>query len=288
MRRGGHMSQSRADRIVIEGKSYALRVSKGDIADYVLAPGDPARIDKITRFWDKSEEVAFNRHYRVVKGLVKGVPVSAVSHGVGGPSIEVALNELAELGAKTVIRIGTSGSLSPDVQLGDLVINTGAVRFDGTTSLYIWPEYPAFADYEVTAALIQACEELGFRYAVGVAATMGSFFAGQGRPAASGYRAPGRQDFLEELKAAGVINLEMEGATLFTLARLFGQRAGMIVAIEVDRVRNVFASEGVQERACQAATRAVEILSEWDQIKKKHGKKLIYPGLLAVENRCEP
>src|SRR5690606_33799251 len=167
-----------------------VRVGPGDIAEYILTPGDPARIDMMTAYWDEAREVAFHRHYRVVTGTAAGVPISAVSHGIGGASLEPALNELGWAGAKTVIRVGTTGSIADELHAGHLVINSGAVRFDGTSGDYVWPEYPAFADYEVTLALVQACEELELPYAVGVAATMASFYAGQGRPAAGGYRSP--------------------------------------------------------------------------------------------------
>lgn len=270
---------SDADTMRVGGKGYHVRVGPGDIAEYILTPGDPARIDMMTAYWDEAREVAFHRHYRVVTGTAAGVPISAVSHGIGGASLEPALNELVWAGAKTVIRVGTTGSIADELHAGHLVINSGAVRFDGTSGDYVWPEYPAFADYEVTMALVQACEELELPYAVGVAATMASFYAGQGRPAAGGYRSPQSEHIIDHLRRARVLNIEMECATLFTLGRLFGLRTGMIAAVVADRRRNVGDSSGI-EGACRAATRAVQILAQWDKVKKGRGKRYVYPGLL--------
>jgi len=274
------MAQSSADRPQVGGVYYATRLREGDLAPYVLLPGDPDRIPKITCYWDRFEEKGYYRQYRTATGIYKGAEISAVSTGVGGPSTEVVLDELARLGADTFIRVGTSGSLQPHIHCGDLVINTGAVRFDGTSNLYVWPEYPAYADYEVVMALIQACEELGFTYHLGLAATAGSFYAGQARPAYGDYVPPGRENLLQEYQRVGVTNLEMEGATIMTLARLYRTRVGLIVGIVADRVNNVWNDEGVEEKVSQAATHAVKILAEWDALKKQAGKSYIYPGLL--------
>ena len=279
------MAQSAADRPEVGGVAYATRLRKGDLAPYVLLPGDPDRIPKITCYWDKFEEKGNYRQYRTATGTYQGVDISAVSTGVGGPSTEVVLDELARLGAETLIRVGTSGSIQPDIHCGDLVIDAGAVRFDGTSSLYVWPEYPAYADYDVVMALIQACEELGFSYHLGLAATTGSFFAGQARPAYDDYVAPGKEQLLEHYQRVGVTNLEMEGATLLTLARLYRKRAGMIVGIVADRINNIWSDEGVEEKVSRAATHAVKILAEWDATKKHTGKRYIYPGLLAKQSK---
>ena len=227
------VAQSSADRPQVGEVAYATRLREGDLAPYVLLPGDPDRIPKITCYWDEFEEKGNYRQYRTATGKYKGAEISAVSTGVGGPSTEVVLDELARLGADTFIRVGTSGSIQPHIRCGDLVINTGAVRFDGTSNLYVWPEYPAYADYDVVMALIQACEELGFSYHLGLAATAGSFYAGQARPVYGDYVPPGKEKLLEEYQRVGVANLEMEGSTILTLARLYRKRAGMIVGIVV-------------------------------------------------------
>lgn len=263
-----------------EGRALTIRCRRGDLHPFLLIPGDPARVGLITSFWESAAEVAQHRHYRSASGTYRGVPISALSTGIGGPAAEIALVEAATLGVETVIRVGTTGSLLKEARCGDLMIAQAAVKFDSTCNAYVPPEYPAFAHHEVVQALIQACEELGFSYHLGIAATTGSFYAGQGRAAAGGFRPSRTEDFLDDLAQAGVTHLEMEGATIFTLSAVMRLRAGMIAAVVADRVRGEWADAGGERRACEAACRAVAILSQWDAVKRSQGRTHFHPGLL--------
>src|SRR5262249_46946640 len=147
----------------------------------------------------------------------------ALSTGIGGPSLEGAFTDLARIGVDTFIRVGTTGSLHADITTNSLVINDAAVRLDGATPLYVRPEFPAAASWEVTLALVGAATEARVAHRVGTGATTGSFLAGQGRPAFNDYISPHGEEILDEMKRAGVLNFEMETATLLTFARLFGK-----------------------------------------------------------------
>ena len=253
-----------------------------DMGEYVLMPGDPKRVSVMAKQWDEgtAKEYDLNRGYRAATGNYKGVSVSCISTGVGGPSLEIPLTSLAASGIKTVIRIGTTGAIQEGINIGDIIINDCNVRLDGTSALYIRNEFPAAASSEVTMALMQACENLGYVYHVGAGCTTASFFAGQCRPSFGGYRLAKADEDFEDLRQAKVLNFEMEGAALMTLSRIFGLRAGMCAAVVAQRITGEWNNVGVDAKACLVGAEAVKILTEWDALKKAAGKNYFTPGLL--------
>lgn len=261
-----------------DDEQYHLKVGEGDVAESVLLPGNPGRIEKITQFWDDSEEIASNREYRTVTGSYDGEPISVTSTGIGSPSAAIAVEELARVGADTMIRVGSCGSIQPEMELGDLVITSGAVRQEGTTAEYVREDYPAVADGEVVDALVAAAEYLGHDYHVGLTMTADSFYAGQGRPGFRDYRAPDYDDLVPELQAANVKNVEMEAAAVLTLANIYGLRAGAVCSVFADRVSGEFLTEG-EHKAAETASLAVKILAEMDRAKREAGVDRWHAGL---------
>lgn len=275
------MTKISASAPTIAGKQYHIDCKEGDVARYVLSPGDPARVDKFAAIWDEAHEVAHHREYHTMTGTYKGVAISSVSTGIGSPSLTIAVDELSRIGVDTFIRVGTTGGIQPGQQLGDLVISTGAVRLDGASKDLVVPEYPAVASYEVVMALIEAAEELGVRYHVGITASTDTFYAGQGRPGLNNYIPNFKKTILEDMQMAGVQNFEMEVAPLLTFASIFGKRAGAVCVIIANRVTNEFElNDEFQKRAGEVASLAVTILAKWDEAKKKIGKTFLYPSLL--------
>ncbi len=273
---------STAERPEMDGKlQYHIRCRPGDVARYVLLPGDPERVPLIAEGWDETREIANYREHMTHTGRFGGVELSACSTGAGGPSTASALEELAELGAETFIRVGTCAALQEEIDPGDLIICSGAVRHDGTSDQYIEPAYPATANYEVVLALVEAAEKLDVTYHVGLAHTSASFFCGQSRPGFGGYSQSWMPRILEDARQAGVLNFEMEAGTVLTLGSLFRLRAGAVFNVVANRVRDEFSfrGEGVR-RSAAVASEAVKILSRWDEAKKKAGKKYFYPSLL--------
>ncbi|MCR4805928.1 MAG: nucleoside phosphorylase [Clostridia bacterium] len=258
---------------------------------YVLLPGDPNRVVAMADQWDGggqgpegfagSPEVwTLARQAKCAAGSYKGAPIGAWSTGIGGPSAEVVLEEVLDKGADTLIRVGTTGTIREEVRPGDIIINDAHVRLDGTSNLYVPEAFPAANSYEVTMALVQACETLGLRYHVGTGCTCGSFFTGQCRPAFGGFRPSHIDDALSDLKAAGVLNFEMEGAALSTLCRLYGKRFGMCAVVVAQRCTGEWNEDPDAERAaCLAGAEAVRILSGWDAAKAAAGKPYYFPGL---------
>ena len=270
---------------------YHIKCRKGDVARYVLLPGDPARVKVIASLWDESRKVAENRQYVTYTGKVGDLDISTTSTGIGGPSVAIAVEELARLGADTFIRVGTCGGTRTTQKIGDVAIATGAVRWEGTSKQYVRPEYPAFSAPEIVLALIESSELSGVEYHVGITKTSDSFYSNMGF---RGYSQSWMRDVEKDFARANVISVEMEAATLFTLANLYGLRAGCICSI-IDLVPSMEKSEteaqemSVEEAlqpkpefirsACQCAVKAVQVLNKWDNDRESKGKKNWYPSL---------
>ena len=209
-----------------EQKKYHVGLGPGDVGNYVLVPGDPGRTPMIARYLDNAREVAFSREYRTFTGSIEGVPVSAMSTGMGGPSVAIAVEELGELGVHTFLRVGTCGAAQPEVKMGDLVIATGSVRSEGTPNGYVPLEYPAIASLDVVNALVDAATAEGARHHVGIIRSVDALYSDLVPD-----RMPRPSHIREELELwsrAGVLSNDMESSTLFVVSRLRRLRAGTI------------------------------------------------------------
>lgn len=254
-----------------EGEAvYHLRLKQGDVPGYVLLPGAPERTLKLAENWDTHEEVASYREYKTVKGIYDGVPIAATSTGIGCAGAEIAIHELNTIGVHTCIRVGTTGSIVADYDLGDLIIPVAAVRKDGTSQWYVEPEFPSFANIEVVNALVEACERLGYKYGLGLVYTVGSFYLGQGRPLSEGGYWPSWADkIVPDLQQARVTNIDMDTAGQYIVGYLHGMRMGAILSVISNRVLDRWGDNGGEQKACRAASEAVKILTEWDEKKQK-------------------
>ena len=215
-------------------------LGEGDIAGLVFLPGDPERVARISASWQDVREVARVREFVVHTGTLDGTRMTVASTGIGAPSTAIMVEELVRLGATTLIRIGNSGALSPDIELGDYVITTGSVRDDGTSRTYVDEGYPAVAHHDVVTALVSEARRAGARFHTGITASTDGFYSrnkvqsadGSLRPmAAHGYETMRGADRLLDWKAAGVLNIEMESSILLTLASLYRVRAGVICTV---------------------------------------------------------
>ena len=191
---------------------------KGDISEYVILPGDPQRVMRVAEnYLEDWEEISFNREFRTIVGKYKGVLVTVTSTGIGGASAAIAIEELIACGAKSFIRIGSAGAVQPEINLGDLIIATGAVRNDGASKMYIESEYPAVSNIELTNCILDTCKELNFPYHYGIVRSHDSFYTDK------------EEDIKEFWNTKGVLGSDMETAALFTIAELRGVRAASIL-----------------------------------------------------------
>jgi uridine phosphorylase len=205
-------------------KQFHLHCVEGDVGRYCLLPGDPGRCAQIASHFDDAKFVVSNREYNIYTGYLLGEKVSVCSTGIGGPSAAIAMEELHNVGADTFIRVGTCGGIALDVKSGEVVIATGAIRYEHTSQEYAPIEFPAVADFEVTTALVTAAKNLGMSYKTGVVQCKDSFY-GQHSPG----RMPVSYELLEKWEAwkrLGVKASEMESAALFVVAASLGCRCG--------------------------------------------------------------
>lgn len=198
----------------------------GDVAKYVLLPGDPKRVERIASSFDGAHKVAEYRGFVTYSGKVDGIGISACSTGIGCPSAAIVVEELMKIGAETFVRVGTTGALQPDIEIGDIVIATAAVRADGTTRSYLPVEYPAVASFEVVSALLQASRKMKKKVHVGIVLTSDAFYSED-------------TDATCRFSKANVLSVEMECSTIFTLTGLKGLRSGAIMAVDGNLVKGI-------------------------------------------------
>ena len=154
-----------------------IRCKQGDVAPYVLIPGDPGRAKRIAETFDTMEKIAENREYVVYTGEKDGVRLTVCSTGIGGPSTAIAMEELAKLGCHTFIRVGSAGGRREDLKIGSSVIVNAAVRAEGTSKVYLPEIYPAIANFDVTLALREAAGELKEEVFMGTSLTRDAYYA---------------------------------------------------------------------------------------------------------------
>jgi uridine phosphorylase len=263
-------------------RQYHIGLGPGDLAEYILLPGDPDRTARIATRLDSIELEHRHREFASVTGTYRGQRVSIVSTGIGPDNVEIVMAEVLAITERpTFIRVGSCGALQPEIGLDDLVISTGAVRLESTTSWYVHDGYPAIAHHEAILALVEASARLGHRVHVGITATAPGFFGPQGRPIPQlPIRFP---DLAEEMARQRVLNFEMEASALLVLASLGGCRAGVVCAVYAQRTTGVFAEDGERahaETACaETGLEALSILAELDRQRRAAGADRWRPSL---------
>jgi len=212
-------------------KMYHIGLSKDDIkgAKYVILPGDPGRVEKIANFLEDSEFIGNNREYKSYLGKINNEYVLIMSTGMGGPSTAIAVEELAQIGIKYLIRVGTSGGMQMNVSAGDIVIATSAIRQEGTSKEYLPIEFPAVADFELTKYLKESADELGYVNHTGIVHCKDSFY-GQHNPK----RMPISYELENKWQAwikGGALCSEMETASLYTVSSVLGLKAAAVLLV---------------------------------------------------------
>ena len=199
------------------------------MGEAVLLPGDPGRCEAIAQLFVNPRLIARNREFTTYTGMVDGRPVSVCSTGIGSPSTAIAVEELAAIGARIFVRVGTTGSIQKPVGFGDLVVATAAVRDEGTTPPYVPLSYPAVADHQVVRAMLEAAHRLGQRVHAGLVRSHDALYTDL-----QSERMPRREELAHALavwQRAGVLCNDMESSTIFTLAGLRGLQSGAVLMV---------------------------------------------------------
>lgn len=239
--------------VTLGQKQYHIALSVGDIGDYVLLPGDPARSDIVAKYLDDAKLMANNREHRTFTGTYKGVKISVTSTGMGCPSATIAAEELINIGAKTLIRIGSSAALDPRIKIGDLMISTAAMKNEGTSRFYVPAVFPAVPDFEFTHHLIQTANEMvaGTDKAVytGISATDDAFYG----------ETP---EFLDKLRKLKIMNIEMEASALYTVGHLRNTRVACICGTSGNLTNEEVIYTTKNEKLAEAWEREIRIVLE--------------------------
>lgn len=197
---------------------WHIKCDPDEISRYIFCPGDQKRAKKIADQFDSSHLVTESRGYTVYSGEYKGVFMTVCGTGMGGPAVAIGVEELAHMGADTFIRVGSCGVFQEGQKPGDVIAASGTVRAGGTGNAYLPPIFPAVPTFSVLRALVEASEELSIPMTVGVGIAGDSFYG------------PGDADQFLQMKAAGVVFVEMESDTLFLVGAVRGWRTGALFA----------------------------------------------------------
>ncbi|MFD1514785.1 nucleoside phosphorylase [Halomarina rubra] len=226
-------------------KQPHILAEEGDVTDIALIPGDPGRVDRIAGHCENVETVAENREYKLVNAEFEGRELTICSTGIGCPSAAIAVEELSRIGCETFIRVGTTGALQSDIEIGDMVVATGAAKNEGTSKRYESVEFPAVPDYDVLTNLVDAAEANGEDVHVGPIASDDAYYAET-------------DEYVKAWEDGGILSVEMEAATVFTLARRKGLRAGAICTVDGNLVEGTQKGETEGEELPEKAKDNVE------------------------------
>ncbi|MGE9553197.1 uridine phosphorylase [Erwinia amylovora] len=239
---------------------FHLGLTRADLQGATLAivPGDPERVKKIAALMDNAVHLASHREFTTWRAEIDGKAVIVCSTGIGGPSTSIAVEELAQLGVRTFLRVGTTGAIQPEIHVGDVLVTTGSVRLDGASLHFAPLEFPAVADFACTTALVAAAQEAGAKTHIGITASSDTFYPGQERYDTYSGRVVSRfQNSMKEWQQMGVLNYEMESATLLTMCASQGLRAGMVAGVIVNRTQQEIPDAETMKKTESDAVRIV-------------------------------
>ncbi len=274
----------------INGRPALTQIDPEKAGDYVIVlvrdalcayGDDPAKV--VADRLENAELIGQSSMYTSYSGWYRGAHITAVSGGSGAPEMEMILYDYLEFtDASTFIRLGGSGGFGDNVNPGDLVISSGAVRDEGMTRAYIDAGYPAAAHYEVVLAMVQAAEEIGHPYHVGVTVSCDSDYVGGGRPGVGGYLQPRNIEHAAVYNRAGCLNGDRESSAIITLSALFGRRGGSVCSVSDNLCTGKRFTEGIGHNfALDVVLNGCAILHKMDL--QKGGREHWYPGLMEKE-----
>lgn len=195
---------------------FHIKCEPDQVARYVFCPGDQRRAKRIADEFDAPELVSSERGIMVYTGTYKGIRMTSCGTGMGGPVVAICLEELANLGADTFIRVGSCGVFQDHQKPGDIIIASGTVRAGGTSLGYLPIEFPAVPTFSLLNTIVATAEQLGVPYQVGVGVASDAFYG------------PREAFEVDLLKKSGVVSIEMESDTLFIVGQYRGFRTGAL------------------------------------------------------------
>lgn len=258
---------------VIAGKGeeqYHIGCKTGDLASNIILVGDPQRAFRISNNFDEINIKRLHREYVTYTGKYKGFPISVMAIGIGQGNMEIAMIEISQIVQRPkIIRCGTSSGLKKQIGLGDMVISDDVHDLGNLASYYKVDKKKVKSDIKLQRALVQACEALRLSYHIGKTASAPGFYGPQGR------NIPGfpvrDKNIIRTLMKKNVANLEMEVATMFSLASLKKIPVAAVCGAIGNRARNDFMdTKGImqtEKNSIQCVLKAFEILHQSNTIR---------------------
>jgi len=218
-------------------------------ATMAIVPGAPDRVKRIAELMDNATFLASHREYTSYLAYIDAKPVVVCSTGIGGPSTSIAVEELAQLGVRTFLRVGTTGAIRAEINPGDVIVTQAAVRLDGASLHFAPLAFPAVADFTTTSVMVEACQEAGITPHIGITASSDTFYPGQERyDTVSGRVIRRFKGSMQEWQDLGVLNYEMESSTLFTMCAVNGWRAACVAGVIVNRMQKEIPDEETMKK----------------------------------------
>jgi uridine phosphorylase len=235
-------------------RQFHIGIAPGEVSTVALLPGDPFRVPLIAEFLTDVCEIAHKREHRTITGIYKGKKITATSTGMGCPSTAIAVEELARVGVRAFIRVGSSAAVQLQVKPGDLLVSEGSLRNDGTTAAYVPAGYPAVPDLRIAIELDRLARQIAaregeFTVHTGISVSDDAFYAET--PA-----------WISQLNSLGILNIEMEASALYVVARLRGLRAGMICSCSSNLVSGASLYDNVHEALKRGWMHSIEAALE--------------------------
>jgi len=194
-----------------------IAVSAEQVSERVIVCGEPDRVNRIVALLERPELLADNREYRVMNGQYQGQPITVCSTGIGAPSAIIALEELAQCGAKYMVRVGSAGALQANIGLGELIVAEAAVRDEGGSKAYVASEFPAVASHQLVAGISSYLKQRQYPSYAGIVRSHDSFYT------------DGEDQLCQYWNKNGVLGADMETSALLTVGRLRGLQVASVL-----------------------------------------------------------
>lgn len=235
---------------------YHIGLSKNMIkgAEYVLLPGDPQRSESLAKAFDPNAKfLAGEREHISYLANFNGHNILICSTGLGAPNVHITMEELAIIGLKYYLRVGTCGAIQPFINLGDIVISNASVRLDGASNDYAPIEYPAVSSFEFTQDIVMGAKKAHVPFHLGITASTATFWQGQERyNSYTGYLLRSKRNSMEEWRALNVLNFEMESSALFVIASTMNVHAACLSAVVAVRTKSEKISTAAKNNIAKA------------------------------------
>jgi len=198
-------------------KQPHIAVSAEQVSERVIVCGEPDRVNRIAALLDQPELLADNREYRVMRGQYQGHTITVCSTGIGAPSAIIALEELAQCGAKSMVRVGSAGALQANISLGELIVAEAAVRDEGGSKAYVASEFPAVASHQLVSAIEAYIKQHQYPAHFGIVRSHDSFYT------------DGEEQLCQYWNKKGVLGADMETSALLTVGKLRGLQVASVL-----------------------------------------------------------